>query len=132
MKHEIGEIVSGEVTGIQSYGAFVKLENGEQGLIHISEISSYFVKSGSNFVKVGQIIKVKIIDILNDKNLYRLSLKQVEPTPRQNVRQVMNKNSDSKKRYKIPLERQDFTPLINNLNRWIDEAKQKYGEKKDD
>lgn len=131
MNHEIGEIVVGEVTGIQSYGAFVRLENNEQGLIHISEISSYFVKSVSNFVKVGQTIKVKIIDILKDKNLYRLSLKQVESTPRQNVRPVVSKLS-GKKKYKVPYEQQDFTPLINSLNGWIDEAKQKYGEKKDD
>lgn len=128
MEHEIGEIVMGEVTGIQSYGAFIKLENGEQGLIHISEISSFFVKSVSNFVKVGQIIKVKIIDVLKDKNLYRLSLKQVEPTPRQNVRQVVSKTTNAKKRFKVPLEQQDFTPLINSLNGWIDEAKKKYGE----
>ena len=131
MNHEIGEIVVGEVTGIQSYGAFVRLENNEQGLIHISEISSYFVKSVSNFVKVGQTIKVKIIDILKDKNLYRLSLKQVESTPRQNVRPVVSK-PNSKKKYKVPYEQQDFTPLINSLNGWIDEAKKKYGEKKDD
>ena len=75
MEYKIDEIVSGEVTGIQSYGAFVKLPNGEQGLIHISEISTFFVKSVSNFVQLGQIIKVKIIDILEEKNLYRLSLK---------------------------------------------------------
>ena len=62
--YNVGEIVSGEVTGIQSYGAFVKLPNGEQGLIHISEISTFFVKSVSNFVQLGQTIKVKIIEIL--------------------------------------------------------------------
>ena len=132
MEYEIGELVTGEVTGIQSYGAFVKLSNGEQGLIHISEISSYFVKSVSNFVKLGQMIKVKIIDVLSDKKLYRLSLKQVEPTPRQNVRQVISKNMNMKKRFKVPPEQQDFTPLINSLNNWIDDAKEKYGGNKND
>ncbi len=133
MEYSIGEIITGEVTGIQSYGAFIKLANGEQGLIHISEISSYFVKSVSNFVKIGQTVKVKIIDILEDKNLYRLSLKQAEPTPRQNVRQVVSRgNTPYKKRFRVPFEQQDFTPLVNSLNNWIDEAKKKYGEKKHD
>lgn len=132
MEHSIGEIITGEVSGIQSYGAFIKLPNGEQGLIHISEISSYFVKSVSNFVKIGQIVKIKIIDILEDKQLYRFSLKQAEPTPRQNVRQVVSRNPNYKKRFRVPYEQQDFTPLINCLNNWIDIAKEKYGEKKDD
>ena len=43
VKYSINEIVVGEVTGIQPYGAFVKLESGETGLIHISEISSLFL-----------------------------------------------------------------------------------------
>ena len=130
MEYKIDEIVSGEVTGIQSYGAFVKLPNGEQGLIHISEISTFFVKSVSNFVQLGQVIKVKIIDILEDKKLYRLSLKQVQPTPRQNIRQM--KSPNAKKRFKIPLNQQDFTPLINNLNRWIQDGLKKYGDVQDD
>lgn len=126
MEYNIGDIVQGEVTGIQSYGAFMKLPNGEQGLIHISEISTYFVKSVSNFVQVGQSVKVKIIDILPDKKLYRLSLKQVAPTPRQNVRQL--KSPSNKKRYKVPLDQQDFTPLEENLDKWIDEGLKKYGD----
>ena len=68
VKYSINEIVVGEVTGIQPYGAFVKLESGETGLIHISEISSLFVKNISDYVKIGQQIRVKVIEILNDKN----------------------------------------------------------------
>ncbi len=126
MKYHIGDIVQGEVTGIQSYGAFVKLEDGEQGLIHISEISSYFVKSISNYVQVGQIIKVKVIDCLHDKQLYRLSLKQAQITPRQNIRQ--RKPFNAKKRFKIPMDQQDFTPLKQHLDDWIKEGQAKYGE----
>lgn len=132
MEYNVGEIVSGEVTGIQSYGAFVKLPNGEQGLIHISEISTFFVKSVSNFVQLGQTIKVKIIEILEEKNLYRLSLKQVQPTPRQNVRQMKAPSTNVKKRFKVPLNQQDFTPLINNLNGWIQDGLKKYGDVQDD
>jgi predicted RNA-binding protein with RPS1 domain len=123
MKYQVGDIVQGEVTGIQSYGAFIKLLNGEQGLIHISEISSYFVKNINTYVQLGQIIKVKIIDILVEKQLYRLSLKQVQPTPRQNVRKANNLN---KKRFKVPFYQQDFTPLADNLDEWIAQGLDKY------
>ena len=61
MQYKVGDIVLGTVSGIQPYGAFIKLDNNEQGLIHISEISSYFVKNITQFVTVGQKIKIKVV-----------------------------------------------------------------------
>ena len=58
MNYKVNEIVLGTVSGIQPYGAFIKFDNNEQGLIHISEISSYFVKDIEKFVKLGQKIKM--------------------------------------------------------------------------
>ena len=124
MEHKINDIVLGEVSGIQPYGAFMRLENGEQGLVHISEISSYFVKNIHDHVNVGQKIKVKIIDILEDKQLYRLSIKQVGTRSRQNVRQLKSPYN-AKKRYKIPLDQQDFTPRQDKLEEWIEEETMK-------
>lgn len=114
MKYQLGEIVNGEVTGIQPYGAFVKLDSGESGLIHISEISSLFVKDISDYVKVNQKIKVKIIEVLQDKKLYRLSYKQVEDMRRrQNIRKMVNgKNRINKN--------SDFMALEKNLDAWIE------------
>ena len=77
MEYKVGDIVLGTVNGIQPYGAFIKLDNNEQGLIHISELSSYFVKDVEQYVKLGQQIKIKVIEVLENKNLYRFSLKQV-------------------------------------------------------
>ncbi len=129
MQYKIGDIVLGTVSGIQPYGAFIKLDNNEQGLIHISEISSYFVKNITQFVTIGQKIKIKVIEILEDKNLYRFSLKQVGTRYRQNVRNF-KKISNKKKRFKIPDDQQDFTPLEQNLDQWIKEELIKIGEKK--
>ena len=56
MNYKVDEIVLGTVSGIQPYGAFIKFDNNEQGLIHISEISSYFVKAVEKFVKFTLII----------------------------------------------------------------------------
>ena len=130
MNYKVDEIVLGTVSGIQPYGAFIKFDYNEQGLIHISETSSYFVKDVEKFVKLGQKIKVKVIEVLEEKNLYRLSLKQVETRMRQNIRTP--KASPRKKRIKVPLDKQDFTPLGENLDRWILEELEKIGVKQND
>lgn len=78
-KYEIGDVVDGVVTGVVDFGVFVKLEEGLEGLVHISEIDWGLVDDPRNFVKVGQSIKAKIIEIKDGK--ISLSLKQLKPNP---------------------------------------------------
>jgi small subunit ribosomal protein S1 len=78
-KYEMGDEVDGTVTGIVDFGVFVKLEEGLEGLIHISEIDWGLVDDPRNFVKVGQKIKAKIIDIKDGK--ISLSIKQLKENP---------------------------------------------------
>jgi len=78
-KYEIGDSVDGTITGVVDFGVFVKLEEGLEGLIHISEIDWGLVDDPRNFVKVGQKIKAKIIEIKDGK--ISLSLKQLKPNP---------------------------------------------------
>lgn len=78
-KYEIGDEVDGLVTGVVDFGVFVKLEEGLEGLIHISEIDWGLVDDPRNFVKVGQKITAKIIEIKDGK--ISLSLKQMKPNP---------------------------------------------------
>jgi small subunit ribosomal protein S1 len=78
-KYEIGDIVEGTVTGIVDFGIFVKLEEGLEGLVHISEIDWGLVEDPHNFVKVGQKIKAKIIEIKEGK--ISLSIKQLRANP---------------------------------------------------
>lgn len=63
MAYHIGEIVQGTVTGIQPYGAFVQLDDHTQGLIHISECRSAFIRYVGDELHVGQVIDVMILDI---------------------------------------------------------------------
>ena len=63
MDYRIGDIVTGKVTGIQPYGAFVALDAQEQGLIHISECQHGFVQSLGDVFQVGQTVQVIILDI---------------------------------------------------------------------
>lgn len=78
-RYEIGDNVEGTVTGIVDFGVFVKLEENLEGLIHISEIDWGLVDNPRNFVKVGQSIRAKIIEIKDGK--ISLSLKQLKPNP---------------------------------------------------
>ena len=74
---EKGSIQEGKVTGIMSFGAFVALPGGKSGLVHISEIASTFVRDVHDHLQVGQIVKVKVIDI-NEQGKINLSIKQLE------------------------------------------------------
>ena len=78
MTIKVGAKVSGKVTGITNFGAFVKLENGKTGLVHISEISDRFIKDIHNVLKVGDTVTVKVMKIANDGKI-NLSMKRALP-----------------------------------------------------
>ncbi len=73
---EVGSVVDGKVTGIAAFGAFVELEGGKTGLVHISEIASEYVNDISQHLKEGQAVKVKVIGM--EKGKISLSIKQTE------------------------------------------------------
>lgn len=73
----IGQIVAGEVTNVTSFGAFVKLENGEEGLVHISEVASKYVTEIGEFISLGDKVNVKVLK-KNVKGKLELSIKQAE------------------------------------------------------
>lgn len=75
----VGDIAVGKVTKIMPFGAFVRLENGESGLVHISEVSSGFVKDINEVLAVGQEVRVKVISI-DDKKRINLSIKKADDT----------------------------------------------------
>ncbi|MCS6936840.1 MAG: S1 RNA-binding domain-containing protein [Candidatus Bipolaricaulota bacterium] len=76
MELQPDDVVLGEVTALKSYGAFVRLATGDQGMIHISEVSHEFVRDISQHLKVGQQVVVKVIG-RNEEGKYNLSLKRV-------------------------------------------------------
>ena len=78
-KYAIGDIVEGEVTGVVEFGVFIKLEENLEGLVHISEIDWGLVEDPKDFVRVGETIKVKVIDIKDGK--VSLSIKGLKENP---------------------------------------------------
>ena len=78
MDLEVGVILEGKVTGITKFGAFVQLPDGKSGLVHISEIANAYVSSVSDYLAVGDMVKVKVIGI-NEAGKINLSIKQTLP-----------------------------------------------------
>ena len=110
MKYRAGQVVQGVITGIKPYGAFVRVDDECDGLIHISEISENFVNNVSNFVRIGEKVVVKIIDIDHYNHQYRLSLKAIHSSSRQ---RYSRKSSQSVK----PVL--GFSTLEKKLPQWI-------------
>lgn len=72
----VGDVLSGKVDSLQNYGAFINLENGLSGLVHISQISQNRIKFPSDVLEKGQDVKVKVIGIKDGK--LSLSIKALE------------------------------------------------------
>lgn len=76
MQLKIGSIKNGKIVKITKFGAFVEIEKGVVGLVHISEISKSFVEDISKLLKIGEFVNAKILS--NEKNKLSLSIKQVQ------------------------------------------------------
>ena len=92
MALEVGEVFEGKVTGITKFGAFVAMPDGKNGLVHISEIANTYVSDINEFVKEGQVVKVRVIGI-GDGGKVNLSMKQAEaPTQARPARPRFNRD----------------------------------------
>ncbi len=78
-KYALGDEVQGEVTGLVDFGVFVKLEEGLEGLVHISEIDWGLVENPKTMFKIGEKVRVKVIEIKDDK--ISLSIKALKENP---------------------------------------------------
>ena len=76
MSIAVGEILEGKVTGLTKFGAFVSLPDDKVGMVHISEVSTEFVKDIGDFLEKGMDVKVKVLNI-DEHEKISLSLKQV-------------------------------------------------------
>ena len=108
-KYEKGKIVTGRVTGIKSYGIFVTIDEHRSGLVHISEISNDYVSDVGDYADLGDIIKVRIVDVNNDGSKMKLSLKNI------NYKKIYNKSS-------IVETKSGFSTLKKKLPIWIEES----------
>jgi small subunit ribosomal protein S1 len=80
-KYKAGEVISGQVTKLVPFGAFVRVAQGIEGLVHISELSHEHVESPESVVSVGQDVQVKVVDVDVSRRRISLSMRQVAPAP---------------------------------------------------
>ena len=116
-KYKIGDIVTACVTGIEKYGIFVNIDNKYDGLIHISEITSSYVRNIHDYAKVGEIIRAKVIEE-EKNNQIKLSVKEID------YRITRRRSS------KIEETEAGFSTLILMLNKWIEEKEYELAQKK--
>ncbi len=96
MQVKAGTILEGKVSGIAAFGAFVELENGKTGLVHISEVSTEYVNDVKDHLKEGQEVKVKVLSTENDK--ISLSIKQVMLESREAAKERRKSGPKAKRR----------------------------------
>jgi small subunit ribosomal protein S1 len=77
-KYQVGQIVEGKVTKLASFGAFIELEGGIDGLIHISELSNEHVNRVKDVVQIGDVVKARVKNINTEERRIGLSLKDVD------------------------------------------------------
>ena len=78
---KVGDVIDGTVTKLVNFGAFVRVREGLEGLIHISELSHQRVAHPGDVVHEGQVLKLKIISLDSERHRLGLSLKQAEEPP---------------------------------------------------
>lgn len=84
-KYQLGQLVSGKVVQIKEYGAFVELEPGLDGLVHISEVAHKRVNDIAEELTVGQLVDAKILEIDTERKRISLSIKQTIEAPAEEV-----------------------------------------------
>ncbi len=111
--YRVGDIIKGQVTGIEKYGIFVNIDPWYDGLIHISEVSVDFVKDIHEFVQIGETIYCQVLEVDEESLHLKLSIKNINY-------KASNDNSEIKE------TRKGFLPLKENLDGWINEKIEQY------
>ena len=108
MQIEEGVIVSGKVTGLTDFGAFVELEGGKTGMVHISEVAPNYVKDIREHLTVGQEIKAKVISVSSEGKI-SLSIRKLNDQPKE-------KEQRQPQQQRMQRPRQDRRPAPNVWN----------------
>ncbi|MBN6889029.1 general stress protein 13 [Cytobacillus horneckiae] len=122
-KIEVGSVITGKVTGIQPYGAFVALDENTQGLVHISEVTHGFVKDINEHLKVGDEVNVKVLSIDEAAGKIGLSIRATQEAPAQTEKP----KKQPRKRQAAPIKVEDesaqgFNTLKDKLQEWIEQS----------
>ncbi len=113
MNFKVGDIIIGKVNQVRPYALFLTFENGQNGLLHISELSDNYIRDIEKYGTIGDEIKVKVISIDPTNNFLRVSYKVIPEAERYNT------HDDSVHRT-APIDEGDFKDLKAKLPEWIE------------
>jgi len=97
-KYAVGDVVHGKVVRIVAFGAFVEVEKGIDGLVHVSQISHEWLENPTSVLSIGQEVDAKVLAIDPAARRLTLSIKALEPKPEAPRREKKEDSSDSKPR----------------------------------
>ncbi len=130
MQLDVGKVYEGKVTGITKFGAFVEIEPGTTGMVHISEVANTFVNEIKDHLTEGQTVKVRVLSI-SDEGKISLSIKKaVDNPPKQKDfrrggsggRRQENGGSGQPKQEKVPQTPEAaFEDMLNKFKQSSDE-----------
>ena len=115
-KYQVGDVVKGNVVRLVNFGAFVEVEKGVDGLVHVSQISNQWLENPVSALQVGQEVEARIIDINVEKEKMTLSIKALLPEIEKTADEE-EKPSKSKKR-----KEKDVANEEEELREWKDES----------
>ena len=117
-RYKAGEKLTGKVTGIQPYGAFVSLDEHTQGLVHISEITYGFVKDINEFLSIGDEVEVKVLEVIEKDDKISLSIRELLEKPVTERRDERPRETLQERIKKHDAE--GFNSLEEKLGDWIE------------
>lgn len=118
MEIKVGDILIGKVNQIRPYALFLSFENGQRGLLHISELSDNYIRDIEKFGSVGDEIKVKVLSIDESNGFLRVSFKAIPVEERYTTH-------DESKHLSAQFDEADFHDLEEKLPEWINETLEK-------
>ena len=116
-KYNKDDIVKGKVTGIEDYGIFVSVDDSVTGLIHISEISTAFVRNITDYVEIGEDIQAKVLEYDSKNKKLKLSIKDFDYHINHNKKNMITETKSG------------FEGLHNLLDKWIEEKEEEMAKK---
>ena len=117
MQLTVGSVVEGKITGITNFGAFVELEDKKIGMVHISEVSSTYVKDIKEHLKENQVVKVKVLSIGEDGKI-SLSIKRAEAPAKEQPQKAPRQsyNNDFQKKSNAPMSFEDMMARFKSVS----------------
>ena len=125
MEIKVGDLLIGRVNQIRPYALFLSFENGQSGLLHISELSDNYIRDIEKYGSIGDEIRVKVLSIDENNGFLRVSYKAVPDDQKYSTH-------DDSKVTSAQFDEADFRDLEEKLPEWIKDTLNRAKEDNDD